>query len=93
MRRITMQSQSLGGPHTVVIEASWKVIVEYDLNTLDGEEFDRLEDIISIEVDRDEISFVACRSIHKVERPVWTFDRDVIASIHAAPCVKCARSN
>jgi hypothetical protein len=58
LRRINIDS-----PTTVTIEASDKVILENDLNVWESEQFDRIINVISIEVDDSNITFESCRTL------------------------------
>jgi hypothetical protein len=70
-----------GEPVTVIIEATNKVIGEHNLNTFNGEEYDRIENVISIEESYYKgVTITSCRSIeayHKglpnAGRGEWNF--------------------
>jgi hypothetical protein len=58
---------SFAQPTRVVVEASLDVICREDLNTLDGEQFDAIDNVIRIIWHRNEIEFVTVRTL---ERPI-----------------------
>lgn len=51
MQRLPLQSRTFEQPTTVTLEASWDVILEQHLSMLEGEQFDRVPNVISISVD------------------------------------------
>lgn len=65
-----MQQYNLSGPTRVTIEASLQVIIEHDLNTWEGEQYDHIDNVISIVDDGKAHTFVTCRSIEAWKRGV-----------------------
>jgi hypothetical protein len=63
MRRIPLRSQVFDGPTTVVVEASFDAILDLDLDTFEGEQYDRIESVIAIDVDRESVTLETCRSL------------------------------
>jgi hypothetical protein len=61
-------SIEVGSPVDVCIEASLDAIIEGDLNTFEGEQYDTLRNVISIIVDNDGVTFETCRSIEAWKR-------------------------
>ena len=77
-----------GLPTNVVIEASFEVICEQNLNTLDGEQYDHINNVISVNDDGENITFTTVRSIEAFKRgepnagrAVWTFAHGMIDCI------------
>ena len=52
-----------GSPANICIEASWNAILEGDLDTWEGEQYDWIKNCIAIERDADRTTFTTCRSI------------------------------
>jgi hypothetical protein len=77
-----------GPATTVTIEASWDVIHELDLDTWEGQQYDRFKNCISVNDDGSAISFETTRSIEAWKagepdagRGVWTLDHDRLERI------------
>jgi hypothetical protein len=77
------------GPTTnVTIEASWDVCHDLDLDTWEGQQYDTLRNVISIEQEGNEITFETTRSIEawragepNAGRGRWTFSTDQLERI------------
>jgi hypothetical protein len=89
MRELPVADHRFPEPTRVVIEASWEVIAEQDLDTLDGEQYDSIDAVTSIDVSRGEVTFTTVRTLaawkrgeENAGRGTWTFPRSAIASIH-----------
>lgn len=91
MKRLTMESRVFDGPTTVTIEAGEEVIREQRLNTLDGEEFDKIEAVVSMDVTRDRVTFTTVRTHAawkrgeaNAGRGTWEFPRSALAGVYVA---------
>ena len=86
---LPLQSRTFEAPTAVVVEASWDVILDQNLDTLEGEHFDRIDAVISITVDPDTITLETVRTHAawrrgeaNAGRGTWTFPRSAIAALH-----------
>ena len=57
-----------GPPTTVTIEASWEIIHELDLDTFEGQQYDKIENVIRIDDIDGEVEFETTRSIEAYHR-------------------------
>ena len=63
-----MRTYNITGPTLVIIEASLEAIIEGNLNQFESEQYDTIENVISIEDDGTSHTFETCRSIEAWRR-------------------------
>ena len=78
-------------PTTLTLEASADVVFEQHLDTFAGEQYDRLENVIRVDVDRESVTFETTRSHAawkrgetNAGRGVWTFPRSSLEAVWIA---------
>ena len=88
MQKIAIADRTFDAPTTIVIEASWEIIHAQGLDTDEGEHFDRIEGVVSIEVERDTVAFITVRTHAAWKRGEpnagrgrWEFPRPSIEAI------------
>ena len=84
-----MKTYKLDGPTRVTIEASLDTIIEHDLNTLEGEQYDVINDVISIVDDGQAHTFTTCRSVEawkrgepNAGRGTWVIPNSKLHKVH-----------
>jgi len=89
--KLPMMSGAFTSPTTLTLEASIDVIAEQGLDTFAGEQFDRLENVIRVDVDRESVTFETTRSHaawkrgeSNAGRGVWTFPRSSLEAVWIA---------
>lgn len=82
--RIAIANRLFAGPTAVCVEATYEYAWERDLDTLEGEHFDWVHDVIAIDYDSREgtVKLTTCRTIERPERPVYEFPRSVIEALY-----------
>jgi hypothetical protein len=63
-----MRTYNITGPTRVIVEASLDAVLEGNLDTMEGEQYDTIENVISIEDDGRAHTFETCRSIEAYRR-------------------------
>lgn len=63
---------------TVIVEASEAAIVEFNLDTFEGDQYDIIYDVIAIDETVDAITFTTCRTLKRPSRPVFVIPRKYI---------------
>jgi len=70
---------------TVVVEASWEYCVKFDLDTWEGQQYDRIHNVISIIDDGENVIMESTRSWEawkagepNAGRGTWTFPHDML---------------
>lgn len=66
--KLPMMSGRFTSPTTLTLEASIDVIADQGLDTWAGEHFDRLENVIRVDVDRDAVRLETTRSLEAFRR-------------------------
>lgn len=74
-------SVQFGERATLLLEASEGTIIEQHLREFQGEQWDRIHDVIAVYYERDGIRFVTSRSIKRPERGEVTIPHAAIKSI------------
>jgi len=89
--KLPMSSGRFSSPTTLALEASADVIAEQGLDTWAGEQYDRLESVIRVDVDRETVTFETTRSHAawkrgetNAGRGVWTFPRSSLEAVWIA---------
>jgi hypothetical protein len=72
-------------PARITLEASIDAIHDLDLDTLAGEHYDVIHDVIAVECERDEVVITTCRTLERPSRPVYRIPRRYVEKIHGWP--------
>jgi hypothetical protein len=82
--KLPMTSGRFTSPTTLTLEASSDVIFEQHLDTWAGEHYDRLENVIRVDVERDVVRFTTTRSHAAWKRGECNAGRGTFAFPHEA---------
>lgn len=84
MEQIPIEYRLFSGPTRIIIEASHDVILEQDLNPLEGEQYDSIDDVIVIDPDHEGgvVIFETCRTMENPKRERWTFKRGDLEAVY-----------
>lgn len=88
MQRIAIERRVFDAPTDLTIEASLDIITANDLNLIDGEQYDQIPSVISIDIDGSDVVFEMVRSHAAWKRGVpdagrgrWVIPRAALEAI------------
>lgn len=74
-------TELLREPTRVVLEASWDIIHRENLDTLEGEQFDSIHDVIFIGITRENVELRTVRTLKRPDRTTYRFPRNAVEHI------------
>jgi len=84
MQRIPILSRNFHDPVTLCVEASLDVIWKQDLDTLEGEHYDYIRDVIAVAVTQETVAIETCRTIEDPTRMRLELPRRAVANLYTS---------